>query len=86
MAMASVTTITYQQRIDALRQTKKEHTELKRQKRGFYDIDDHGWIPWPEPIPFTPGRTTRTAAATARSASARTSAPGWRCIRCTSTP
>ena len=43
---------TYQQRIDALRQTKLEHTELKLKQRGFFDIDDHGSIPWPEPIPF----------------------------------
>jgi len=43
---------TYQQRIDALRQTKLEHTELKLKQRGFFDIDDHGSIPWAEPIPF----------------------------------
>ena len=43
---------TYQQRIDALRQTKLEHTELKLKQRGYFDIDDHGSIPWPEPIPF----------------------------------
>ena len=44
--------ITYQQRIDALRQTKLEHTELKLKQRGYFDIDDHGSIPWSEPIPF----------------------------------
>lgn len=44
--------ITYQQRIDALRETKLEHTELKLKQRGYFDIDDHGYIPWPEPIPF----------------------------------
>jgi len=43
---------TYQQRIDALRQTKLEHTELKLKQRGYFDIDDHGSIPWSEPIPF----------------------------------
>jgi pyruvate-formate lyase len=43
---------TYQQRIDALRQTKLEHTEAKLKKRGYFDIDDHGCIPWTEPIPF----------------------------------
>ena len=43
---------TYQQRIDALKQTKLEHTELKLKKRGYFDIDDHGCIPWSEPIPF----------------------------------
>lgn len=44
--------LTYQQRIDALKQTKLEHTELKLKQRGYFDIDDHGCIPWPEPIPF----------------------------------
>jgi pyruvate-formate lyase len=43
---------TYQERIDALRQTKLEHTEAKLKKRGYFDIDDHGCIPWTEPIPF----------------------------------
>ena len=44
--------ITYQQRIDAIRETKVEHTKLKLEQRGFFDIDDHGYIPWPDPIPF----------------------------------
>ena len=44
--------LTYQEHIDALRQTKFEHTELKLKQRGFFDIDDHGCIPWSEPIPF----------------------------------
>ncbi|MFC1715718.1 pyruvate formate lyase family protein [Candidatus Poribacteria bacterium] len=44
--------LTYQQRIDSLRETKVEHTELKLKKRGYFDIDDHGYIPWSEPIPF----------------------------------
>ena len=43
---------TYQQRIDAIHQTKLEHTDLKLKTRGFFDIDDHGYIPWTEPIPF----------------------------------
>ena len=43
---------TYQQRINALRQTKFEHTELKLKQRGYFDIDDHGCIPWTESIPF----------------------------------
>ena len=42
----------YQQRIEALKQTKIEHTELKLKQRGYFDIDDHGYIPWSEPIPF----------------------------------
>lgn len=44
--------ITYQHRIDALRETKIAHTEQKLKQRGFFDIDDHGCIPWSEPIPF----------------------------------
>ncbi len=44
--------VDYQARIDALHQTKLEHTRIKRQQRGFLDIDDHGFVPWPEPIPF----------------------------------
>ena len=47
-------TIDYASRIDALRRTKLEHTEEKIRIRGFMDIDDHGWIPWREPIPFKP--------------------------------
>jgi hypothetical protein len=45
---------TCQERIDAIRKTKLEHTDLKIKQRGYHDIDDHGYIPWPEPIPFTP--------------------------------
>jgi len=47
-------TISYQDRIDALRQTKLEHNRAKILRDGFHDIDDHGNIYWPEPIPFTP--------------------------------
>ena len=46
--------LTYQARIEGLRQTKSAHTEEKIRRRGFFDIDDHGWIPWDEPIPFEP--------------------------------
>ena len=45
---------TYQDRIDALRETKSAFTEEKIRRYGFVDGDDLGWIPWPEPIPFTP--------------------------------
>ena len=45
-------TVTFQQRIDALRETKVAHTAIKLQRRGYFDIDDHGYIPWDEPIPF----------------------------------
>ena len=42
----------YQARIDALRRTKSKHTDIKIERRGYFDIDDHGWVPWDEPIPF----------------------------------
>ena len=42
----------YQQRIDALRQTKMEHTAAKRALAGYRDSDDKGNIPWTAPIPF----------------------------------
>ncbi|MFP3897554.1 MAG: pyruvate formate lyase family protein [Anaerolineales bacterium] len=45
---------TYQQRIDALRETKREHTDIKIERDGHFDTDDHGYIPWTEPIPFEP--------------------------------
>jgi pyruvate-formate lyase len=51
-AMSAVGTLTWRQRIDGLRHTKEEHTEEKIRQRGFFDIDDHGYIPWGEPIPF----------------------------------
>lgn len=46
--------ISYQQRIEALTQTKLEHNRAKLERDGYHDIDDHGDIYWPEPIPFTP--------------------------------
>jgi len=44
--------LTCQARIEGLRQTKSEHTDEKVRRKGFFDIDDHGWVPWDEPIPF----------------------------------
>jgi formate C-acetyltransferase len=46
--------ITYDERIEALRKTKLEHNRLKLERDGYHDIDDHGLIYWPEPIPFEP--------------------------------
>lgn len=43
---------TYQQRIDALRELKGKHTDIKVKMGGYFDTDDHGYIPWTEPIPF----------------------------------
>ena len=43
---------TYQQRIEMLRKTKSEHTDVKLKTTGYFNVDDDGRIPWPEPIPF----------------------------------
>jgi formate C-acetyltransferase len=45
---------TYKQRIDALRATKREHTTRKVELYGYFDTDDHGYIPWEEPLAFEP--------------------------------
>ncbi|TVQ23052.1 MAG: pyruvate-formate lyase [Spirochaetaceae bacterium] len=47
-------TTLYDARIDALRSTKIEHTEQKLARHGHFDVDDHGYIPWSDPIAFTP--------------------------------
>lgn len=52
MAVATDQDFSYPGRIEALCQTKSAHTEEKIRQRGFFDIDDHGCIPWHEPIPF----------------------------------
>lgn len=46
--------LSYQDRIDALRETKLEHNRAKLARDGYHNVDDHGNIYWPEPIPFTP--------------------------------
>ncbi|MGE5222060.1 MAG: pyruvate formate lyase family protein, partial [Omnitrophica WOR_2 bacterium] len=43
---------TYLERVKALSQKKLEHNAAKLVQDGFHDIDDHGYIPWSEPIPF----------------------------------
>ncbi|MCD6555131.1 MAG: pyruvate-formate lyase [Anaerolineae bacterium] len=47
-----VRTVPVQQRIAALTKTKVEHTQAKIAVGGYHDIDDHGIIYWPDPIPF----------------------------------
>jgi pyruvate-formate lyase len=44
---------TYQMRINALRQAKKDFNDLKIKKYGYQDTDDRGWLPWDSPA-FTP--------------------------------
>ena len=45
-------TLTFRQRIEALAAAKLELNRLKIASGGFHDTDDHGDIPWSEPIPF----------------------------------
>lgn len=42
----------YRERIDLLRQRKEENNRLKLATAGFHNVDDHGNVPWTEPIPF----------------------------------
>ncbi|HEY9076737.1 MAG TPA: pyruvate formate lyase family protein [Anaerolineaceae bacterium] len=44
--------IVYRQWIEALAQTKLEFNQRKINSQGYHDTDDHGNIPWEEPIPF----------------------------------
>ena len=53
MTVATVTPdIPYQDRIEALRQTKSEHTDRKVTEYGYYDVDDDGRIPWEGHVAF----------------------------------
>jgi len=49
-----MTQIPYCDWIAALTVAKLEHTHAKTARDGTHDIDDHGIIFWPDPIPFTP--------------------------------
>lgn len=42
----------YSERIKALHETKLRFNDIKIQRLGSYDFDDHGWIPFDEPIEF----------------------------------
>ena len=44
--------VDYFKRIDSLARTKLTHTAQKFKIRGYFDNDDHGIIPWTEPIAF----------------------------------
>ena len=48
-------TPTFQQRNEAIRQTKLEFNDIKIQRVTSYDTDDHGWIPC-DPIDIEPAR------------------------------
>ncbi|NLG28124.1 MAG: hypothetical protein GX557_09445, partial [Chloroflexi bacterium] len=51
--MAEQTHPTYDERIQALYRAKTDFNELKIRSYGHWDSDDHGYIPWLQPIPFT---------------------------------
>ena len=42
----------YRERVEGLRKNKLAHNQLKIARDGFHNVDDHGNIPWDEPIPF----------------------------------
>lgn len=42
----------YRERVEGLHKDKLEHNRLKIARGGFHNVDDHGNIPWDEPIPF----------------------------------
>ena len=48
----NTTTTNYQELIHKLSERKLEHNNRKIALQGFHDIDDHGNIPWEDPIPF----------------------------------
>ena len=45
-------TPSYRQLIEELKQTKIRHTRIKQERYGWFPIDDHGWVPWDEPVAF----------------------------------
>lgn len=46
--------LTFDERIAALCEIKNAHTDIKIQRYGYFDTDDHGYIPWDEQVPFEP--------------------------------
>jgi pyruvate-formate lyase len=40
------------ERIESLKQTKIGWTKKKQERYGWFAIDDHGWVPWDEPVVF----------------------------------
>ncbi len=43
---------TYAELIESLKQTKIGWTRRKNERYGWFAIDDHGWVPWDEPVVF----------------------------------
>lgn len=50
--MADPSGTIFRERVEALSVTKAAFNKAKLERNGFHDTDDHGDIPWPEPIPF----------------------------------
>ena len=50
--MLEAVELSYLERIRLLARRKLEHNHRKMEIYGSYNIDDHGFIPWDEPIPF----------------------------------
>ena len=46
--------LSYQDRMDLLRETKQRHTFEKRAQKGYTDEDDYGNIPVPEDFHYAP--------------------------------
>lgn len=46
--------LTYQDRLNALRKTKIEHTLIKKKQNGYTDLDDFGTVPLPEHYEIEP--------------------------------
>ena len=44
--------LSYFERIHLLAKRKLEHNRRKMEIYGSYNVDDHGFVPWDEPIPF----------------------------------
>ncbi len=65
-------TPTYEDRISAISKTKLEINDIKIQKLGSYDFDDHGWIPFEEPIDFEIVKEEESALVTGMDAVSRT--------------
>jgi formate C-acetyltransferase len=44
--------VDYKEQVHRLSMCKLEHNQRKLATQGYHDIDDHGYIPWDQPVPF----------------------------------
>jgi len=47
-----MTELGYMERIKAIRETKLKFNDIKIKRLGSYNFDDHGWVPFEQPIDF----------------------------------